>query len=76
MREIIEVPFLRHQSTPTTYHPLAFSKVLISFLILHISTFFSSGVILLKSYPLATTTPIVLRAWLFSTLYDLRIALP
>ena len=74
MREIIEVPFLRHQNIQKAHYPLAFSNVLISFLILHISTFFSSGVILLKSYPLPATTRIVLRAWLFSTLYDLRIA--
>ena len=50
IREIMEVPFLEDETSSCSSYPRAFSRVLISFLILHISMFFSSGLILLKSY--------------------------
>ena len=58
IREIIDVPFLEDDTSRNSSHPRAFSRVLISFLILHISMFFSSGLILLKSYSMtALETP-------------------
>ena len=57
-RSAVSKIFTEDKST----YPFAFSKVLISFLILHISTFLSSCVILLKSYSLRPARRTILQA--------------